>query len=96
MIDGNANDFIDKLSYEDHYVMFDNIKYFLNGCQAEKDSCGNVISVRLEVYDLTNETTVFSVTKKSVCECLLAFEKAKIWNNKTFWEAEKDITWIDS
>ncbi len=37
MIDGNANEFIDKLSYEDHYVMFENRKYFLNGCQTEKD-----------------------------------------------------------
>ena len=95
MINGNANDFIDKLSYEDHYAIFDNKKYFLNGCQTKKDSCGNVISVRIEVYDLTNETTVFSVTKKSVCDCLTAFKNAKIWNGKTFWEAEKEIEWVD-
>ena len=95
MINGNANDFIDKLSYEDHYVMFANKKYFLNGCQAEKDSFGKVISVRLEVYDLKNETTIFSVTKTTAYECLVAFEKAKIWNKKSFWEVEKDIEWVD-
>ncbi len=95
MIDGNANDFIDKLSYEDHYVLFDNKKYFFNGCQTEKDTSGAIKSVRLEVYDLTNETTVFSVTEKSVCDCLAAFEKAKIWNGKTFWEAEADMEWVD-
>lgn len=95
MIAGNANDFINKLSYEDHYVMFDNKKYFFNGCQTEKDTSGTIKSVRLEVYDLINKTTVFSVTKKSVIECLTAFEEAKIWNNKTFWEAESDMEWVD-
>lgn len=95
MIDENANDFIDKLSYEDHYVLFDNKKYFFNGYQTEKDSSGAIKSVRLEVYDLTNEATVFSVTGKSVCDCLAAFEKDKIWNNKTFWEAEADMEWVD-
>lgn len=95
MINGNANDFIDKLSYEDHYVMFENKKYFLNGCQTEKNNSGNVISVRFEVYDLTNGTTIFSVTQPTTYECLVAFEKAKIWNNKSFWEAEKEIEWID-
>ena len=29
MIDGNAKDFIDKLSYEDHYVIYDGKKNFL-------------------------------------------------------------------
>ena len=28
MIDGNVYDFIDKLSYEDHYVIYDGEKYF--------------------------------------------------------------------
>ena len=95
MINGNANEFIDTLSYEDHYVIFDNKKYFLNGCQTEKNSCGKVISVKLEVYDLTNKRTVFSVSKTTNYECLVAFEKAKIWKKKTFWEAEKEIEWID-
>lgn len=95
MIDGNASDFIDKLSYEDHYIMFDGKKYFLNGCQTRKDSCGNVISVKLEVYDLENEITVFSVTKNSISECLLEFEKTKIFNGKSFWKVEKEIELVD-
>lgn len=95
MINGNANNFIDKLSYEDHYVIFDNKKYFVNGCQIEKDTYGTIICVILEVYDLTNGSTVFSTSQNSISECLMAFEKAKIWNNKNFWEVENEIEWVD-
>lgn len=95
MTDGNASDFINKLSYEDHYILFNNKKFFLNGCQTKKDRNENVLEVRLEIYDLSTESTVFSVSKKSIQECLTAFEDAKIWDGKSFWEAEKDMKWID-
>ena len=95
MINGNATDFIDKLSYEDHYVLFNNVKYFLNGCQVSKNIEGEITSVRLEVYDLTKGLTVFSVTKSSVSECLAAFQEAKIWSGKAFWEIEQEIEWVD-
>lgn len=95
MINGNANDFIDKLSYEYHYVLFNGIKYFLNGCQVSKNGEGKVVSVRLEVYDLTNNVTIFSVTKSTISECLSGFQDAKIWNGKSFWDVEQDIEWVD-
>ena len=95
MINGNANDFIDKLSYEDHYVLFNDIKYFLNGCQVSKNEEGKIISARLEVYDLTNNLTIFSVTKKSISECLSEFQEAKIWSGKSFWDIEQEIEWVD-
>ena len=31
MIDGNARDFIEKLHYEDHYVIYNGEKFFFNG-----------------------------------------------------------------
>ena len=95
MINGDANVFIDQLSYEDHYVLFNGVKYFLNGCQVNKNDEGKIISVRLEVYDLTSQTTIYSVTKKNSSECLVAFQDAKIWNGKSFWEVEQDIEWVD-
>ena len=94
MIDGNARDFINKLYYEDHYVIFKDEKYFLNGCQTKKIDNGKE-SVRLEVYNLTKDITVFTVTKSSATECIDAFQDATIWDGKTFWEIEAEITWID-
>lgn len=95
MIDGNAGAFIDKLSYEDHYVMYKNEKYFFNGCQTKKDNNGNIVYVLLEVYNLTENKTIFSVKKKSMSECIAAFEKAELWDNRSFWEAESEMEWVD-
>ena len=95
MINGKANDFIECLSYEDNYAVFHGNKYFFNGCQTKKDHHGEVICVKLEVYDLTNKTTIYSVTKKTVSECLSAFQTAKIWDGKSFWNVEKEIEWVD-
>lgn len=95
MIDGNATEFIDKLSYEDHYVIFQGKKFFINGCQTKKDENGNIMSVILEVYNLSDNKTIFSTTKSSAFECIKAFEKAEIWEGKSFWEAENSIEWVD-
>lgn len=46
MINGNANDFIDNLSYEDHYIMFDNKKYFLTVVKQKK-----ILPEQLKVLD---------------------------------------------
>lgn len=95
MINGNATSFIDKLYYEDHYVIYDREKYFINGCQTSKSSDGKVASVRLEVYNLTRDTTVFSTIQATAIECINTFEIANIWNGKTFWNAEQEIEWVD-
>ena len=95
MIDGNVKDFIDKLSYEDHYVIYGGEKFFFNGCQVTKDGQGNTIKVVLEIYNLSNNSTIFSTTQTSISDCITEFEKAKIWNGKSFWEVEKDMQWVD-
>ena len=95
MIDGNVAEFIDKLYYEDHYVIYNGEKYFFNGCQTSKDNTGNIISVTLEIYNLSIDRTVFSITKSSAMECIEAFEEAPIWNGKTFWDIENQMQWVD-
>ena len=95
MIDGNVYDFLDKLYYEDHYVIYNNEKYFFNGCQSRISPDGKVMSVRLEIYNLSTDKTVFSVTKASASECIEAFEDALIWNGKSFWDIEKFMKWVD-
>ena len=69
MIDGNARDFLNKLYYEDHYVVYNGDKYFLNGCQTGYTTDGKK-RVKLEVYNLSKDTTVYSVTKSTVTECI--------------------------
>ena len=40
MIDGNVAEFIDKLYYEDHYVIYNGEKYFFMGAKQVKTILG--------------------------------------------------------
>ncbi len=95
MINGNASEFIEELTYQDHYAYYQGKKYFFNGCQCQCDAEGNIVNVTLEVYNLTTNIAIFSTTQNSIAECIAAFEEAKIFDGKTFWEVEKDIEWVD-
>jgi hypothetical protein len=95
MINGKASDFIECLSYEDNYAIFRGNKYFFNGCQSQKNHLGEVVLVKLEVYDLTNKSTIYSVSQKTVSECLSALQEAKIWDGKSFWDVEQEFEWVD-
>ncbi len=94
MIDGNARDFIEKLHYEDHYVVYNGEKFFFNGCQTIILENGTT-SVKLEIYNLTKKATVFSVTKSTATDCVEAFLDAPIWDGKLFWEIENQMQWVD-
>jgi hypothetical protein len=95
MINGNVNEFIDQLFYEDHYVIFHGDKYFFNGCQCTFDETGKIINVLLEIYNLTKNSVIFSVEKKTQNLCIEAFEDAKIWGGKSFWDVENEMEWVD-
>ena len=95
MINGNVNEFIEELTYQDHYANYLGQKYFFNGCQCQYNAEGTVVDVTLEVYNLTANVTVFSTTQNSIAKCIAAFEEAKIFDGKSFWEVEKDIEWVD-
>ena len=95
MIDGNANQFIESLFFEDAYILYDGKKYFINGCSCNFDDNHEIINVKLEVYNIDEGCTVFSVIKPTQTECVTAFEDAPIFNGKTFWDVEQEIQWVD-
>lgn len=95
MKDGNVNEFIDKLYYEDHYVLYNGSKYFFNGCRLKFDSNGKVVRVIPEIYDISNDKTLFSVQEAFAAECIEAFENSPIWDGKTFWAIEDQMQWVD-
>ncbi len=91
MIDGNPNEFIDGLHYGDErFFMFHGRKYFVQGYFEE----GRPM---LEVYifeppDNDFKWEAFSSDKHYPVE---AFENAKIFDGKSFWEVENEIQWVD-
>ena len=91
MINGDAKEFIDGLYYGDErFFIYDGNKYFVQGyCEAE--------TFTLELYIIENPKNDFEWHACSQDRCYLvnAFEKAKIFNGKSFWEVEKEIEWVD-
>lgn len=87
--------FVDELTYQDHYVVYNGQKMFFNGCQCEFDDCGKVISSCIEVYNLDTKTTIFSYTGKNPAECIEALlDKFRI-DGKSFFEAALNFEWVD-
>ncbi len=93
MINGDPKAFIEGLHYGDeHYFVYDGRKYFIQGLTTEED--GNF----LEVFGLDPDNFDYhwiAYSGKNKPFPVAEFERAPIFNGKTFWEAEKDIEWVD-
>ncbi len=92
MINGDVKEFIDGLYYgSERFFLYDGDKYFLQGYYADGKPT-------LELYIIENPSADFEwhLTSDSDEYPVEAFEKAKIFNGKSFWEIEKNIEWVDS
>lgn len=91
MINGDVKEFIDGLYYGDErFFIYEGNKYFVQGyCKAE--------TFILELYIIENPKNDFEwhVCSQDRHYLVNAFEKAKIFNGKSFWEVEKEIEWVD-
>lgn len=89
MINGNVREFIDHIYYGDElWFIYDNKKYFLEGLP-ENDI------YRLYLYEMNDGGKEFSWDGDSVNYPVNSFLEAPIFKGKTFWEVEKEITWVD-
>ena len=95
MINGNVNEFLDELTYEDHYVLYKGKKYFFNGCQCQFDSNHKVISATIGVYNFSDNKELASFTENSIVACIDALSSAKLFDGKSFWDVEAKMEWID-
>lgn len=93
MIDGDPKVFIDELYYgQEHTFIFNGGKYMVQGYITDD----NRRKIEMFSYDL--ETPDFYWVAYSKLEeefPVKEFEKAKLFNGKTFWEVEQEITWTD-
>ena len=94
MINGNINDFIDKITYGDEVIFtYQGKKFFIQGYR-ENDVDGKCI-----LYLSQLEPPVdgyFGVYKGG--ERLYPvneFLNTPIWNGKTFMDIEKNVEWVD-
>ena len=94
MKDGNVNEFLDKILYQEEMVLFFDNKYFFNPWYNEKEK---YFVLRIELFDKDDNfiQEVFYSTGNIQGDNVKKFLEAPIWHGKTFWNAEGEITWID-
>ena len=91
MIDGDPNEFIEGLHYGDErFFYFDGVKYFIQGYGLNGKPTLMLYAFYPEDSDLK-----WIVSSEDYTYPVEEFEKAKIFNGKSFWEVEKDIQWVD-
>ena len=92
MINGDAGDFVDRIySCQDTVFIYNGVKYWFQGYMPSTDT------VHMEVVQIDPERDgyVWEYNGNSISEGQESFQKAPIFDGKTFWEAEKDIEWTD-
>ena len=95
MINGDANEFIDGLYYGDErFFLYKGCKYFIEGYTDEKGLSMLNLYI-MEDPDDPNNDFKWSALADGDHFPVEKFEKAPIFNGKTFWEVEKDIEWVD-
>lgn len=91
MKNGNPKEFIEMIyNGEDIYFVFGGITYFAQGY-----SLNDVWHYEIVQESPTSEFILWKFDGK-ITDVINSFEKAKIFNGKTFWEVEKDIEWVDA
>lgn len=96
---GNINHFLEQLGYVEVAVEYKGHKYFFNGINYDPDT--QTYSFYVAEWPWDNDSSepfirmVFETTSKVRSECLDRFFGAPLIDGKTFWELEKDMTWIE-
>ena len=97
MINGNVNEFVNNLYYgSEMYFTFYKQKYFIQGWYVEPFYY-LVLDQDFEETEIPKDYTfqsyIWEYKAKDPGECVQAFLDTPLWNGKTFYEVEKEITW---
>lgn len=89
---GNVNQFLENITWQEEAVLYDGQKYFFNPCSYHDHA-----NLEIQQWNLRNEWVCdfYEITAASIDECIKKMTAAPIWNGKTFWEAESEMTWTE-
>lgn len=92
MIGGNPNDFLDRIySCQDTVFSFKGITYWFQGYTTDNGD----VYMEIFQYQPPSDRDVWNHTSKTISECQKAFINTPLFDGKTFWEVESEITWLD-
>lgn len=91
MINGNIQSFLEKLSGgENLEIRHNNIEFQIQGYHIKNIAYMEMVQTKPFLTGC-----IWKCKGNDLKECNEKFFNAKIFNNKTFWEAEQEIEWID-
>ena len=97
MENGKLKDFIETMGYNDNILKYKEKYYLFVGFDYNEETK----TYTFTVHEVNNKGygdiigTKFQHQGTSPQDCIENFLKAKIWDGKSFYEAEKEMTWID-
>ena len=92
MIDGNPNDFLNRIySGQDTIFIFHGIKYWAQGY----NNIDGGWHYEIVQYQPPDDSFLWLIDTDSIDDCFKAFLDACIFDGMKFWEAEKEIHWVD-
>ncbi len=92
MINGNINEFIDKLVYGDEVTfVFEGKKFFVQGYPDD-----GIYTLYLDQWEPPADDYIFICRGSDKDYPVNEFLEAKIWDGKSFWEIEKEVEWVDA
>ena len=95
MKNGNVNTFLDTLFYDDHYVIYNGKKYFFNALCTDKMGISRFEIYKMDMND-KNVEIIYSLQNNDITVCAQDFITKKIFDGKSFWDVESEMTWIDA
>lgn len=92
MIGGKATDFINRIyTCQDTIFVYHGIKYWFQGYMPDDNS----VYMEISQYQPASNELIWNHTGKTIDDCMNSFITAPIFDNKVFWDAEQEITWVD-
>lgn len=89
MKNGNVQEFVNHIYFGDElWFMYEGEKYFLEGWQEN-----NIFE--LVLYEMKNSGKVYSWKGNYKDYPVDSFLSDLVFDGKTFWQVEQDITWVD-
>ena len=89
---GNVNQFLEEITWQEETILFNGKKYFFNPWEHQ-----GIGRLEIQQWNLKDEwvSDFFYVEGNTTEECVKKMVAAPIWDGKTFWEAESEMTWTD-
>lgn len=91
MINGDVNKFVDRISYGEELIfLYGGKKFFLQGYPWK-----GKYTLFLEQWEPPGDACIWEGVGDDKHFPVNDFLKAKLWDGRTFWEAEAEMEWTD-